>query len=159
MLNPEFQPPHRQYKFETTGTIVYDPLRPGMKRKTHKWAIIKTCPGITEYYRSQLQSRFHMTVHQPAWGSHVSIVRGEDTKLARKYWKHLDGKKVKLVYTHDIFWNEEHAWVNVHCDEFFEIREMMKLPTDWGAHLTIGRFADHEVGNLPQHGGVNTFFK
>lgn len=153
----EHNVPHRQYTFETTGTIIYDPIRQGMKRKTHKWAIIKTDAGLVDYYRWQLAHRFKRIVHSPAWGSHVSIVRGEDTKLSRKYWGHLAGKRVKLKYTHGVYWNREHAWINIQCDEFFEIRTLMGLPTDWGAHLTIGRFPDYELGLLPSHGGVSTF--
>lgn len=148
--------PHRRYVFETTGTILYDPPRDGMKRNTEWWCIIKLCPGLVDYYRSQFIKRYHIDLHRPAWGSHLSIVRGERSGLVRKHWKALHEKKVVVRYTHEVFWNEEHAWVNAHCDEFYEIRDCMELPSSFGAHITIGKFADHHRGLLGRNTrGIN----
>lgn len=142
---------HRCYAFETTGQILYDPNREGMKANTDWWCIIKLCPGLIDYYRQQMMKRYHVQLYQPAWGSHLSIIRGERSPNVRQHWKHLDRKKVKVSYTHEIYWNEDHAWINAHCDEFYEIRELMGLPVSFGAHITIGKFADWERGAL----GVN----
>jgi hypothetical protein len=144
--------PHRQYTFETTGQIVYDPKRGSMKNNTDWWCIIQMCPGLMEYYRAQMLKRYHLQLHQPAHGSHMSIIRGEVNSRVKSNWKHLDRKKVCVKYTHEIFWNEDHAWVNAYCDEFYEIRQRMGLPVSFGAHITIGKFADHHRGAL----GINT---
>ena len=128
------------HRFETTGTIRYDPHRGGMKRRTKWWAIIQVDREITRYYRWLVMREYwaHTAIHpdwlkQPSWNAHVSIVRGEEPRGALKdKWKYLDGKKVTLAYEHN-------PRYNVYCPEIIEIRRELGLKTFYKSHLTFGR--------------------
>ena len=77
--------------FESTAKIVYDPRRPGMKRRTEWWCIATVDREITRYYREWIKRErlnLHDIVHpgdrqtverfvQPAWDAHISVIRGE----------------------------------------------------------------------------------
>ena len=134
--------PVKKFCFESSGRIIYDPNRPGMKKRTQWWAIVQTCPGITEYYRSFLNKQLHMhNVVMPAWGSHISIIRGEKPKPEQmNLWgKFRAGEKINFMYTHEVYSDGNYWWLNVYAPELFEIRDAFRLPTNYGFHLTIGK--------------------
>lgn len=132
--------PHRQYAFKSTGTIVYDPPRPGLKKKRDWWVIVRTCPGIVDYYRHVLNKTLHVNTQPPSWGSHISIIRGEKPKPHQMHlWKKYNGKKITFEYTHQLYGNGEHWWVNVYSPLFSTIREEFGLPSNWGQHLTVAK--------------------
>lgn len=145
---------HRQYVHTTTGKVIYDPMRDGMKRNTQRWVIVQLTRGddLIDYYRDMMRKRFHVSLHRPSWGAHVSVVRGD--VILPQYaplWKKHDGEKVEIQYTHDLFWNEEHVWLNAHIELAPSIRRELGLPVKYGLHITVGKFADHHIGYLPNH--------
>jgi hypothetical protein len=58
-------------------------------------------------------------------------------------WGFLDGKNVEIWYDSNLYWNEQHVWLNTYSKEFFQLREYYDIP-DWNTksfgHLTIGKF-------------------
>ena len=128
--------------FTSTGVIKYDPPRPGMKKRTHWWAIVKIDKEITRYYRWWVKNRFHVDLYQPSWDAHISIIRGEKPADDKRYlWKKYDGRKVEFKYSHVVqqakkpeFW-----LVEVECDLLKQIRKEFEFPTNWKFHITIGR--------------------
>jgi len=128
-----------------SGIITYDPPRPGMKRKTKWWSIVKTDREITRYYRWWLQKEKWISLHQPAWDAHISIIRGEEPKPHLKHlWKKYDGQRVNFKYSPIIQQvdvpGREHFWyITVQCQFLKDIRREMELPYTWDLHLTIGR--------------------
>lgn len=131
---------HRQYAFKSTGIIKYDPHRPGLKTKDKWWCVIETCEDLADYYRWQLERRHFITTQRPSWGSHISVIRGEQPRPELAHlWKKYDGMKVEFEYTHDIFGNGEFWWLNVHTPMTKIIRDELLLPSEWGGHLTIAR--------------------
>lgn len=143
---------HRCYVFESTGTIVYDPYRKG---KEEPWtAVVEVSQDLVDYYRLQFLNTFHIQLLRPNWKPHISLFRGQMDyrKEMKKYWKEMDGQRVKFVYTNELYWNDTHVWVNTYFPEFFELREKMGLAKThednetWG-HITIGKF--RKEGQLP----------
>lgn len=131
----------------TTGRIVYDPPRPGMKSRTTNWCVANVDNDITRYYRWWLEREKHVFLHQPAWGGHVSIVRGEriSPKL-QAAWKKRHNQRIELEYRHGIINVSpdtdapgEFYWISARSEAFDEIRQELGLPTGWSYHITIGR--------------------
>lgn len=127
----------------SVGKIVYDPPRPGMKRRTAWWCIVQVDPEIARYYRYWLQWQFHMHhIAPPAWGAHISVIRGEKpTDDLMHLWKKYDGQLVKFKYTHYLMRaKKEQFWfVEVQSPFLMNIREELNRPTNWPLHLTIGK--------------------
>lgn len=133
----------------STGVIKYDPPRPGMKRRTDWWAILKVDREITRYYRWWVKKELHVDLCQPSWDAHISIIRGEKPRNELMHlWKKYDGKKVKFRYRHhvrvsgDTTGNDRpnHYWfVDIDCPQLTNIRKELKMPCKWSLHLTIGR--------------------
>lgn len=148
--------------FKSTGKIVYDPHRYGMKNNTNWWCVINVDKEITRYYRWWIQRELHIKgLHPPSWDAHISVVRGSgdivsyDRNLVRDkndapdrfaLWKKYDGEQVEFWYDHNpqrgkdrpelqgTFWN-----VEVICPRGTEIRKELGLKHDWSLHLTFGR--------------------
>lgn len=144
------------------GTVIYDPHRPGLKKKNGPgWSVLQLAPGFTEYYRWLLErswwdarddagdfamkGKMH-ELQAPSWGDHISITRGEYLAPSIKHlWKSRHGEKVKFEYSltprmttkefeHVQFW-----FLDVKSDDLLEIRRELLLPTHFKFHLTIGR--------------------
>ena len=144
-----------------TGIIKYDPPRPGMTRRTQGWCVALVDREITRYMRwfvnknvvnplgigveGSLKKYPFVPLHQPSWDAHISILRGEGTRLTgaqKTLWKKYDGCRMDFWYDTRIkqasgkpdFWI-----VNVTSPDMMQIRHELKLPTNWPLHLTIGR--------------------
>jgi hypothetical protein len=132
---------HRCYTFSTDGVIQYDPPR-GNKTESH-WCILDVNKGITEYYRNQFKKKFGIVLFKPAFDAHVSVLKGLHTPKMDSDWGFLDGKNVEIWYDSNLYWNEQHVWLNTYSKEFFQLREYYDIP-DWNTksfgHLTIGKF-------------------
>ena len=129
----------------STGIIQYDPPRPGMKRRTEWWAIIKVDREITRYYRWWVMNRYWIDLKQPAWDAHISIVRGEKpSKNKMHLWKKYHGQLVEFKYSHNVFQAEKpEFWVvEVDCPMVRQIRREFGFPSNWNSHITIGRTYD-----------------
>ncbi len=123
-----------------------------MKARTEYWAVLECDDAITDYYRAVVNKKFGINLHQPAWGAHISIIRGEKPKPHLAHlWKKYDGKKINFSYScfprfngdtlpgltkHEsgTFW-----FIDVDAPFLSNIRKELELPHDWKLHLTIGR--------------------
>jgi len=136
----------------SSGTIIYDPYRGDMKRRTNGWCVIDVDKEITRYYRWWLQYQYHIRLQPPSWDAHISVVRGE--KIDPQYrnsWKKYHGKKINFVYRHvgeikmtrsglsDSPDDGIYYYINVDCPTFDDIRNELGLRTGWSFHLTVGR--------------------
>ncbi len=153
---------HRCYHFESTGRIVYDPVRNGV---SEPWsAIVEIDQDLASYYRLLFNNYFNSCILKPNWKPHISLFRGqgEYRPEMEKYWKEMDGKEIKFVYTKEVFWNENFVWLNTYFPEFFELREKMGLKEthedneSWG-HITIGKFRKlGQFGNFTDYTHVKS---
>lgn len=112
----------------------------GTLRYVGDWLLLQVDDEIARYYAAQIQKRFDIPLHwRSKWGAHVSVIRGETLPNPER-WGWDDGRKVKIDYTHQIYSNADHWWLNVRCDELADIRSSYGLPTNKRFfHLTIGR--------------------
>lgn len=166
--------------FHGRGKLVYDPFRGEMKSKTTWWVVVELDESITDYYRwwanrhinplryceadkyvakpgggreftwpSLRDKREDLVV--PAWGAHMSIVRGEEPRDELKHlWKKYDGQIVDFRYSnnlrfsgdtsnidpakHGVYW-----FVDAICDVGKKVRDEFRLPSNWKFHITVGR--------------------
>ena len=142
--------------FESTGRIVYDPHRPGMKRRTQWWCIVEVDKEITRYYREWIKQQglnLHDVAYSgnqrkverliaPAWDAHISVIRGEKPRPDLMHlWKKYDGETVTFKYEHnprrskrDDYWT-----VEVDCPYLVNIRKELERPYNWPLHLSVAK--------------------
>jgi hypothetical protein len=90
--------------FHSTGTLIYDPKRDGLKSNTDWWIILKIDPNIINYYRWHILKHTGFILNKPAWGAHISVVKGERPKYTDK-WKLLNFKRINFQYSNIIRWS------------------------------------------------------
>lgn len=150
--------------FETTGILRYDPHRPGMKTRTVWWCVIELDDAIASYYRWFIDrewwqadsSTIKRGYHRPAWGAHVTVIRGERPRKNESDWKYRDGERISIRYDNKIrqtssavyadepdkFW-----FVDAHWDGYTELRKHFGLPYErdgrsFRPHITVARTYD-----------------
>lgn len=140
-----------------SGIVRYDPARGDMKSRTQWWCVIDVDPEIARYYRWWVNTMGNPlgierdNLCLPAWGAHISIVRGERPRddLAH-LWRKYQGARVEFAYQHaprqsgdttgdrpNWYW-----FVDVQCDLGKQIRQELCKPSHWNFHLTVGRSYD-----------------
>lgn len=122
--------------------LKYDPLPiSGDAAKMFKpWWLVGFAEGeVSEYYTWFLKNRTGIALMRPAWGSHISIVRGE-MPVNIDAWKKYDGQVISLEYDPDIRSNGKHWWLKVECEQMLDIREELGLVRKHplSLHLTLG---------------------
>lgn len=164
LVRIQVDPPNREVRamrFKSTGVLRYDPYRGSMKNNTDWWLIVNTDPEMVRYYAQQIVDNpvafgeTHIDLTAPSWGSHISVVRGEEPRDSLKHlWKKHDGEKVEFEYSHIVrrsgdttpgFRPDQFWFLDVWCDQLNEIRRNLGLKArhDDGRpfhyHLTVGR--------------------
>jgi len=124
--------------------LKYDPqaLTGNSDKMFKPWWLIGFVGGeVAEYYAWFLRKRTGIVLQRPAWGSHVSIVRGEAPPCNTEAWKRHDGQSIELEFDPSIRTNGAHWWLKVTCDSMLDIREELGLSRthDFSLHLTLGR--------------------
>lgn len=108
------------------------------------WLLANVHVGIVLYYANQIERRFGIELHtRTLWKPHVSIIRGKIPLANADKWGRNNGQRIKINYTHQVYTNGKHWWLNVECQQFSEITDFFSLPTNKNRfHLTIGRVKD-----------------
>ena len=135
-----------------SGQLVYDPHRGNMKKRTNGWCVINLDDEITRYYRWWLEYQYHIHLQPPAWGAHVSVVRGEFiSDQLKPLWKKYHKQRIELEYEHgniqvhrsgrekDGIVPGDYYVINVKCPTIDSIRQELGLKIFDDYHLTIGR--------------------
>lgn len=141
-----------------SGTIVYDPYRGEMKKRTQGWCVVDVDKEITRYFRWWLAREKHIHLAPPSWDAHISIVRGERLHPSvQRLWKKYAGQKVEFTYDHIGNYktarsglggsadNGEYYWVDVECKLMDTIRAELNLRQGWKFHITFGRTHEYEA--------------
>ena len=132
--------------FELKGTLVYDPVRPDFKKSHKTRTLIIELPRDTlDLYYQWFLRRQHGTwldLQRPMYGTHVTIVKGNEHVPDLTNWKKHAGKTVTfqvspLVRRHWHFWN-----LPVRGPRLDELRSELGLTKTMPFHLTIGRQYD-----------------
>lgn len=120
-----------EYEHSTVGILRWLP---------DNWLMLQVDNDIARYYASTIKSEFGIDLNWKAKsGAHVSVIRGEHLPIV-DHREADEGRSIEIFYTHQIYTNGEHWWLNVVCDELADIRSSYGLPTNKRFfHLTIGR--------------------
>ncbi len=131
--------------YDGKGVISFDPnpIKGSTKKMFKPWWVIGRIDGdIGNYYSYLLQKRHGIRLQRPAWGPHISVVRGEQTSQDNwdQFKEKYDEKSFKFTYEVSPKTNGDHWWLRVICDELKQLREDMGYSRDgkWGLHLTLG---------------------
>lgn len=106
------------------------------------WAYLECCPELGRYYRHVarfVDYRF-IRLMNPAWGSHVTILRREvPLQQEQELWKR-NGLVVPFRYKTPLRYTEKHVWLDVECEELLDLRTMVGLPRqpEFALHITVG---------------------
>jgi hypothetical protein len=129
------------------GTLRYSPpLRDGSTTRrgggsTEWWLIIECDPELGRLLRHLYAVGVHRVrkPQPPLWGTHVSVIRGEEPP-DKTHWKKHDGQTVGFLYEPVIRETDDYLWVPVWCDAMLAHREELGLSRepDPPLHLTIG---------------------
>lgn len=113
----------------------------GKVKYSHDWVVIDTDDEICRYYAAIVEKTFGVKLHwKSMWGSHVSVIRGEEILANKDKWGYDEGREILINYSYDIYTNGQHWWLNVKSKEISDIRTFYGLPeNDRNIHLTIGR--------------------
>jgi len=137
-----------EFPFEAVSTLIVDPKLKGESHSNPWWLIAESDIGIIEYYRAQTMKQYKIRLDPPGYGSHVSIVRGEEP-INKEFWHTLNGREVQFRYTHLVYTNGFHWWLNVLCPEYDEIRVQLGFPPEGRSlHLTVGRVRASDVAGV-----------
>lgn len=140
-----------EYLLRSSGRLVYGPKRPPRNKPSKskynhphdEWWIILECDhDLSGLYRWFFK-RYGKELYAPAWGTHISINRGEEPKYP-EFWKAREGERLWFYYEPVFHTNGKHWWMHVYTDEFAFIRENLGLSksahSDWKRfHITIGK--------------------
>ena len=132
------------------GKIIFDPQPISGSKDMFKpfWVITTLEDDLRYYYAWFLKRRYRITVQRPAWGAHISVVRGEETTIENwEYFKNIYNNK-EIEFNHELVpkTNGNHWWLKIDCSELYELRTNMGYSKDakWSFHLTLGM-------SVPQH--------
>ena len=126
--------------FKSVGKLVYDPVRPGLKRRNGPgWAVVEIGNGITWYYRWLLRS-WGIDVDVPAWQAHITVCDGSniDPKKYAEFWKKYDGLTIEFEYSIDVYRFARFYALRVQSKQLDAIRAELGLKPNYPFHITIG---------------------
>lgn len=133
--------------FKSKGKIKFDPKAirdPSSKMFKPNWVIVTLEENdIVEYYSWFLEKEYGIRLQRPAFGPHISLIRGEPInedlwKIGKGKW---DGHEVEFQYISPPRTNGKHWWLRI-----FDETELERIRTDigydkkgmWVLHLTVG---------------------
>lgn len=125
--------------FKSYGKLLYDP-----RKKNYYddwWLLLECCPEIISYYKNMIEKELKIKLNKPMWGSHISIIRGEEPRGdLKQIWGYnqdmiIPFKCIKLDC------DENYWWLDIESERIFEVRSSYGLSERprFGLHLTIGR--------------------
>jgi len=81
---------------------------------------------------------------RPAWGCHISILRGERPTKNAGAWGRDNGFEVTFEYDPDPWYNNEYVWYDVYSEGLLDMREAYGLRREpkQALHLTVARWAE-----------------
>lgn len=125
--------------FRSFGYLRYDPRMEGQKVLEPYWLILQCDEELCRYYRHWVQVGCYTKIWRPAWGAHISVIRGEKPRNPA-LWAKNSAKKVSFEYKHEILSNSKHYWIRIDSPELLDIREQYGLAREprLPLHLTLG---------------------
>jgi hypothetical protein len=126
--------------FASIATVRKNPTARSIQSREW-WAIMDCCPELGRYYLEMVkrEMRARCVVMKPAWGYHISLVRGEEPPDGKVAWDALQPLDFEFSYESRIETNGQYFWLPVFCDSALDMREAMGLPRDpvFPLHLSV----------------------
>lgn len=147
-----------RYIAKAVGTLRFDP-RAGTTARDRWWLIVQCEDDWWELHQhwaarmgrgqwvrdrnGKLQFK-NLSLIRPAWGTHISVLRGEKPRKNIDRWREQEGRQVEFMLDPFVHFNDEYWWLNIECPELLDIREFYGLRREpkMRLHLTVGRIAD-----------------
>ena len=124
----------------------------GQLRIFTKWALLECDDQIGAMYRSlySLEYFYKPKINKPLWGSHISIIRGEE-ELCPAIKTIVDGMSIEFAYIPIMRTNGVHFWLPVICPILDDLRQEFGLPKSIvNYHLSIGNIANGTGNTNPE---------
>lgn len=126
--------------FRSLGTLVYDPKLKSGSPSGAWWLIVECCRDLLAYYFATAGRLYggRCTLLRPAWGSHVTVVRGEEPPNKAE-WGYRGGAEVQFDHSPELQTDDAYWWLTVRCDELAAVRKRLGLRPvpEVGFHLTV----------------------
>tara|TARA_Y100000310_G_C20689909_1_gene821548 strand:+ start:1331 stop:1738 length:408 start_codon:yes stop_codon:yes gene_type:complete len=130
------------HRIKSTGILIFDPKTNQTKHYRDWWLILKCDEEIAKYYRYWVQRETGIVLQRSLWGSHVSIIRGEQPVSNVEKWNKHHKQQLEFTYYPELIHsNETHWWIEVAIDPLSQYRKLFGLKERplFSFHLTIGR--------------------
>lgn len=129
---------------KSTGRVIYDPPRPGMRKvRPGSFLIAEVDNSIAEYYRWWVKKRFGLILQNTAWKPHITVLDGRQrlSQEQMKLWKKYQGQIITFEYSVDIEQQWKFWCLPVKSIALDNIREEFGLESrkPFPFHITIGR--------------------
>ena len=126
--------------FKSRGYLVCHPKK--MIPMEEFWLALHTDDDLGSYFLHwirKVQKNSLARIEEPAWGAHVSIVRGE-TIIQQEYYDKLNGAKLDFWYSFEIEQHNKHFTCAVECPQANSLRKAIGLNPEPSCpfHLTVG---------------------
>jgi hypothetical protein len=125
--------------FSSYGKLIYDPKTKNYYDKW--WLLLECCPEIISYYKHMIEKELNIKLNKPVWGSHISIIRGEEPKGDLKQCWGFNQDMIIPFNVTKLDCNEDYWWLEIESDRIFDVRKNYGLSErpHFGLHLTIGK--------------------
>ena len=137
---------HRCLETVVTGRLRYNPHR---KTSIKPWvACIELPDDFAKKSREIFSKRHNIVLEEPEHGFHLTVFRGpvDHCPALERIWGHLDGEKVQVHLTNELFWKERFVWANAYCYEYHLLRETLcgldSSDSELWGHATVGTFPE-----------------
>jgi len=124
---------------QSSGRLRHDPKMKGQKVVEPFWLILDCEDDLRGLYAWLLFRQHCVKLRRPAWGTHISVVRGENVPCPGGWGKN-DGKRLSFWYKPLVKTNGRHYWMPISCPALSQVREGYGLPKypSPNFHLTLG---------------------
>ena len=124
--------------FTGEGRLIYDPY--ARIKSAPWWMILKTDEGIIEYYQHWLKKHYDVGFERTVWGSHISVVRGQEPPN-KAAWAKYKNEKIQFTYSNRVYRAHWFFCIDAYSPRLEEIRVELGLKPQpkHGLHLTVGR--------------------
>lgn len=126
--------------FKSTGRLRYNPVVRDLPLGEN-WLILDCDQNILKYYQYWLKKNAYV-FDRPAWGSHISVIRGESISTNYKdKWGFNNGSLFSFEYEVEYKTNGDYIWFEVRSEELLDLREIFGLRREpkYNLHLSIAK--------------------
>lgn len=106
------------------------------------WVVLECDAELLKYYASLYRTATGISLIPPKFGSHVSVVRGDEENIKPGLWpRHTLGPIVSYEYDNEIRELDKYVWLDVRSKDLESLREGLGLSgkPPFSFHLTLGR--------------------